>query len=86
MTANGFVEYCESSVCASDIYEYIGVGVPYGWWIFKKWTNKSCVGRLFNMLGAWLKIASYECNGTVGCGSDLMDVFVPCKVFSDMNS
>ena len=23
---------------------------------------------------------------TVGCGSNLMDVFGPCKVFSDMNS
>ena len=31
-------------------------------------------------------IASYECKGTVGCGSNLMDVFVPCEVFSDMNS
>ena len=33
-----------------------------------------------------MKIASYECKGTVGCGSNLMDVFVPCEVFSDMNS
>ena len=28
------------------------------------------------MLGARVKIASYECKSTVGCGSNLMDVFV----------
>ena len=39
------------------IYKCLGVGVPCGWWIFKEWTNKSCVGRFFNMLRAWVKIA-----------------------------
>ena len=28
----------------------------------------------------------YECKGTVGYGSNLMDVCVPCEVFSDMNA
>ena len=32
------------------------------------------------------KIASYECKGTVGCGSNLVYVFVPCQVFCNMNS
>ena len=63
------------------------MGVPYGLRIFKKWTNKSCVGRFFNMLRAWVKIASYKCNwSTVGCGSNLVDVFVTCEVFRNMNS
>ena len=38
------------------------------------------------MLWARVKIASYECKGTDGCGSNLMDVCVPCEVFSDMKS
>ena len=38
------------------------------------------------MLRAWVKIVSYECKGTVGCGSNLVDVFVPCEVFGNMNS
>ena len=43
--------------------------------------NKSCVGRLCNM-----SRASYECKGTVGCGSNLVDVFVPREVLGNMNS
>ena len=38
------------------------------------------------MLRAGVKIASYECKGMVGCGSNLVDVFVPCEVFGNMNS
>ena len=31
-------------------------------------------------------IAFYECYGTVGCGSNLVDVFVPFEVFGNMSS
>ena len=44
--------------------------------------------QIFNMLGTCVKFAaSYECKGrpTVGCGSDLVDVFVHCEVFGSMN-
>ena len=45
-----------------------------------------CRQIFFNMLMAWVKIASYTCKSTVGCGSNLVDVFVPCEVFPNMNS
>ena len=60
------------NICDKSELHVCGVGVPYGLRIFKKWTNNSCVGRCFNMLRAWIQIASYECNGMVSCGSNLV--------------
>ena len=37
-----------------------------------------CRQIFFNMLWAWVKSVSYECKGTVGYGSNLVDVCVPC--------
>ena len=48
--------------------------------------QESCRQFFLNMLRARVKIASYECKGTLGCGSNLVDVFVPCEVFVNMNS
>ena len=31
-------------------------------------------------------IASYQCKAAVGCRSNLVGVFVPCKVCGNMNS
>ena len=45
-----------------------------------------CGQIFFNMVGARVKIASYECKGTVRCVSNLVDVFVPCEVFGNINS
>ena len=38
------------------------------------------------MFWALINIASYQCKGTVGCDNNLLDVFVTCEVFGNMNS
>ena len=38
------------------------------------------------MLWACVMIASYQCKGAVGCGSNLVGMCVPCKVFGNVNS
>ena len=43
--------------------------------------------QIFLYVGGMGKYCVLPMQGyTVGCGSNLMDVFVPCEVFSDMNS
>ena len=102
MTVNGFVEYCESSVCASGcdkselrvfgpfLFYLLRVswcGGPIRMMNIQEVDEQELCRQIFKICwGHEYKYSSYECKGTVCCGSDLMDVFVPCEVFSDINS
>ena len=42
-------------------------------------------GYLLNILWTRIEIVSYECKSTASCLSNLIDVFIPCEIFSNIN-